>query len=126
MHKEHRQVQDNYENRQASTQDALKEISKLVDEEVDRKKVQAEKGFDGLTYFIFRTLLDKKFEKAEEITKSIKNAFVDHPYWKSSDKELRSLREAVYYAVFREEDEVDKVADFVDEFFNLLMKAYDI
>jgi hypothetical protein len=71
-------------------------------------------------------LLDNKLENAEEITKTIKEAFVRYSNGKSSTSDLRELRKQVYYAIFAEEDDIDKAAALVDELFNLLSKAFDI
>lgn len=119
-------VEENYESRQLSTQEALEEIRKLYEEDVKRRKEQAEKGFDGLTFFIYRTLLDKEINNAEEVTKQIKEEFVNHPNWKTSEKELRELRQAIYFALLSEEDDIDKAANLVDELFIHLFKAFKL
>ena len=119
-------VKENYENRQFTTQEALEEIRKLYEEDIKRKKEQTEKGFDGLTFFIYKTLLDKAIHNTEEITKQIRNDFLNHPNWKTSEKELRELRKQVYYAIFNVEDDIDKVAQLVDELFNQLFMAYKL
>lgn len=119
-------VEERYEERQISTQEALDEIRKLYEEEIQRKKEQAEKGFDGLTFFIYRTLLDKNIKNTDSVTKQIKDEFLNHPNWKTSDKELRELRKSVYFALLSEEDDIDKVANLIDELFNHLFIAYGI
>lgn len=119
-------VEEQYENRQISTQEALEEIRKIYEDDVKRKKEQAEKGFDGLTFFIYRILIDKGFSKSEETTKQIKEEFVRHTNWKTSEKELRELRKGVYYAILSEEDNIDKAASIVEELFNNLFIAYDL
>lgn len=118
------QVEENYENRQVSTQEALDEIRKLFEEDIKRKKEQSEKGFDGLTFFIYRLLLDKEITNSDKVTKQIKEDFVNHPNWKSSERELRELRQSVYFAVLSEEDDIDKAANFVDELFHHLFIVY--
>ena len=119
-------VEEQYENRQLSTLEALDEIRKIYEDDVKRKKEQAEKGFDGLTFFIYRTLIDKGFSEPEETTKQIKEEFVKNPNWKTSEKELRELRKGVYYAILAEEDDIDKAASIVEELFNHLFIAYDL
>jgi len=119
-------VEELYEDRQISTQEALEEIKKIYQEEIKRRKEQAEKGFDGLTFFIYRTLLDKSIKNAETVTKQIKEEFLNHPNWKTSDKELRELRKAVYFALLSEEDDIDKAANLIEELFNHLFIAYGI
>ena len=119
-------VEEQYENRQVSTQEALDEIRKIYEDDVKRKKEQAEKGFDGLTFFIYRTLLDKGLSNAEEITKQIKEELVKNPNWKTSEKELRELRKGIYYAILTVEDDIDTAATIVEELFNHLFIAYDL
>lgn len=119
-------VEENYESRQLSTQEALEEIRKLYEEDVKRRKEQAEKGFDDLTFFIYKKMLENKIKNAEEITKEIKGEFVNHPNWKSSEKDLRELRQAVYFALLAEEDDIDKAANLVDELFNHLFIAFKL
>jgi type I restriction enzyme, R subunit len=120
------QVEENYEDRQISTQEALDEIRKLFEEDVKRKKEQSEKGFDGLTFFIYRLLLDKEIKNSDKVTKQIKQEFVNHPNWKTSEKELRELRQAIYFALLSEEDDIDKAANFVDELFHHLFIVYKL
>lgn len=119
-------VEENYESRQLSTQEALEEILKLYEEDINRKKEQAKKGFDDLTFFIYKKMLDKEINNPEEITKQIKGEFVNHPNWKSSEKELRELRQAVYFALLAEEDDIDKAANLIDELFNHLFIAFKL
>lgn len=119
-------VEENYESRQLSTKEALEEIRKLYEEDIERKKEQTEKGYDGLTFFIYKTLLDKKIKNSEEITKQIKEEFVNYPNWKISEKELRELRQAIYFALLSDEDDIDKAANLIDELFNHLSIAYKL
>ncbi|MCK9220666.1 MAG: HsdR family type I site-specific deoxyribonuclease [Bacteroidales bacterium] len=120
------QVEENYEDRQISTQEALDEIRKLFEEDVKRKKEQSEKGFDGLTFFIYRLLIEKEIKNSDKVTKQIKEEFVNHPNWKTSEKELRELRQSVYFALLSEEDDIDKAANFVDELFHHLFIVYKL
>ncbi|MEZ5106797.1 MAG: HsdR family type I site-specific deoxyribonuclease [Draconibacterium sp.] len=117
-------VEENYESRQLSTHEALEEIRKLYEEDIKRRKEQAAKGFDDLTFFIYKKMLENEINNAEEITKEIKGEFINHPNWKSSEKELRELRQAVYFALLAEEDDIDKAANLIDELFNQLFIAF--
>ena len=119
-------VEDNYESRQLSTKEALAEISNIYAEDVKRRKEQAEKGFDGLSFFIYRTLLDKEIKNTEEVTKQIKQEFINNPNWKTSEKELRELRQSIYFALLTEEDDLDKVANLIEELFNHLFIAFNL
>jgi type I restriction enzyme, R subunit len=120
------QVEELYEDRQLSTQEALDEIKKIYADDIKRKKEQSDKGFDGLTFFVYRTMLDKGLKNAEKVTKQIKDEFGNYPHWKTSERELRDLRKGVYYAILSEEDDLDKAAAIVDDLFVHLFKAYNL
>jgi type I restriction enzyme R subunit len=119
-------VQEKFEDRQSTTAEALDELLKLVEYNERRKKEQAEKGFDGLTYFVYRIMLDAGVSSPEEVSKKIKTAFTEHPSWKQREKELRELRNKVTFAIFAQEDDLNKVTAMVDELFTLLGKASSI
>jgi type I restriction enzyme R subunit len=116
-------VQESFEQRQTSTADALDELLQEVANNEARKKEQAEKGFDGLTFFVYRTLLDAKVNHADEVSRKIKGAFVAHSNWKNSEAALRELRKKVTFAVFAEMEDLNAVARIVDDLFTLLEKA---
>ncbi|MBN2427533.1 MAG: HsdR family type I site-specific deoxyribonuclease [Deltaproteobacteria bacterium] len=116
-------VQASFEDRQLSTAEALEELLKEVEANEKRKKEQAEKGFDGLTYFVYRTLLDAEIKKAEDVSRRIKAAFIEYPNWRKSESSLRELRQKVTFAIFAESDDLDRVTTLVDELFTLLEKV---
>lgn len=121
-----RAVQENYEDRQISTQDALNTLLKEIEKNEERKKQQAEKGFDGLTFFVYRTLLDAAVTGAEEVSERVKEAFAGHPNWLTSEADMRELRKEVTFAIYAEIDDPDQVARIVDNLFVLLEKAHKI
>ena len=116
-------VQENFESRQVSTAEALAELIRELESNEARKKEQAEKSFDGLTYFVYRTLLDAGIGEAEGVSRRIRRAFTDFPNWRHSDNALRELRKKVTFAVYAETDDLDRVTALVDELFSLLEKA---
>ncbi len=79
-----------------------------------------------LTFFVYRTLLDEGVKEAEEVSKKIKAAFVEQSNWQRSEKELRELRKQVTFAIFSQEEDLDKVAGIVDNLLKLLQKAQGI
>ena len=121
-----RSVQETFENRQSSTADALDLLLGELKLNEDRKKEQAAKGFDGLTYFVYRTLLDAGIATAEEVSRKIRDAFVNFPNWQRSENEYRELRKKVTFAIVAEMDEVEQATAVVDELFNLLERAQRI
>ncbi len=118
-----RAVQESFEQRQTSTAEALAELLREVEGNEARKKEQAEKSFDGLTYFVYRSLLDAKIQNAEVVSRKIRHAFTEFPNWKCSENALRELRKKVTFAIFAETDDLDRVTALVDALFTLLDKA---
>ncbi len=116
-------VQESFQNRQQSTREALEELLQQVEADERRKKEQASKGFDGLTFFVYRTLLDEGIGEAEEVSRRIKAAFTEFPMWKQSENSLRELRKKVTFALIAEMDDIDRVAAIVDRLFDLLGRA---
>jgi type I restriction enzyme, R subunit len=119
-------VEGNYESRQISTQEALEEIRKLYEEDIRRKKEQAEKGFDDLTFFIYKTLLEKEIKNSETITKQIREEFINHPNWKTSEKELRELRQQIYFALLTEDEDLERATVLVEDLFNHLFATFKL
>jgi type I restriction enzyme R subunit len=101
----------------------LEQLLALVAQNEQRLRQQAEIGFDGLTYFVYRSLLDAQISNAEAVSATIKAAFVAHPNWRSSEKALRELRQKVTFALVAECDTLEPVTPIVDELFSLLAKA---
>ena len=118
-----RAVLESFEQRQTSTAEALAELLREVEGNETRKKEQAEKSFDGLTYFVYRSLLDAKIQNAEVVSRKIRHAFAEFPNWKRSENALRELRKKVTFAIFAETDNLDQVTAMVDALFTLLEKA---
>ncbi len=116
-------VQESFESRQSSTAEALEALIKEVGKNEARKKEQAEKSFDGLTYFVYRSLLDSRIENAEVVSRKIHQAFSDFPDWKQSENALRELRKKVTFAIYKETEDLNQVASLVDDLFTLLEKA---
>ncbi len=116
-------VQESYEDRQTGTADAVAELLKEIEANERRKKEQAEKGFDGSTYFVYATLRDVGISNPELVSQKIKAAFVKHPNWSTSEKDLREVRQAITFALYAEEDDLDKVTTTVEHLLTLLLKA---
>ena len=119
-------VQENFEDRQLSTKEALDALLNEVQKNEERKREQAERGFDGLTFFVYRTLLDAGLIEPEAVSRKIKIAFTTHPNWLTGEKEQRELRKRVTFALCAVEADLDKVAEIVNELFTLLTKAYQM
>jgi type I restriction enzyme R subunit len=118
-----RAVQESFEDRQSSTEEALAELLKQIDRDDERKKIQAAKGLDGLAYFVLCKLTDEGVVNAEVVSSKVREAFADFTNWRQSEKEFRELRNRVTFAIFAEEEDLNKVTAIVDSLFTVLQKA---
>jgi type I restriction enzyme R subunit len=118
-----RVVQEAFEDRQATTAETLAKLLGEVEANEARKKEQAAKGIDGLTFFVYRMLEDAKIGNAEAVSRRIREAFVETPNWKCSDSQLRELRKKVTFSIFAECDDLDAVTTLVNDLFRVLEKA---
>jgi len=118
-----RSVQESFEDRQTSTADALAELLAEIDRNRQRKEEQARLGMDGVTYFVLCKLNDVGITNAVPVSKKVGEKFLQFPNWRSSEKELRDLRQQITFAIFSEEDDLDKVTATVDSIFAVLQKS---
>ncbi len=118
-----RAVQEAFEDRQTTTAETLAELLREVEVNEARKKEQAAKRIDGLTYFVYHMLEDAKIGNAETVSRKIREAFVETPNWKRSDNQLRELRKKVTFSIFAECDDLDAVTTLVNDLFRILEKA---
>jgi len=116
-------VLENFEDRQVETAEALEDLFKEIEENEKRKKEQASKGFDDLTYFVYRTLTLAAVKDPEGVSKKIKAAFISHANWLRSDNEMRELRKQITLAIYAHEDDLDKVTEIVDRLLALIQQA---
>jgi type I restriction enzyme R subunit len=119
-----RAVQESFEDRQTTTEEALADLLKAIEKNEQRKKDQAAKGLDGLTYFVLCKLTDDGIPNPEATSKKAAAAFAEFPNWQRSEAELREVRKKVTFALFAEEDDIDKVTTTVEALFSLLQRSF--
>jgi len=116
-------VQESFEDRQKETAEALEELAYIIEANERRKREQAAKGMDGLTYFVYSTLKDAGIKDADDASVKIKTAFMEHPNWSTSEKDLREVRNLMTFALYAQDDDEEKVSAIVDQLITLLLKA---
>ena len=121
-----RDIQNLFEQGQETTENVLQKLFELLEKDELRKKEQADKGFDGLTWFVYDTLRDAGINNVEDVSRKIKEAFVEMHNWKDSEKIYRKLEHKVFFAIHSEIDDATRVASLVEELINQLKKADEI
>ena len=118
-----RAVQEAFESRQDSTEQALENLLTAIAKNEARKKEQAAKGLDSFTYFMMSKFTEEGISNPEKVAAKVREAFEKHPNWKTSEAELREARKQVTFAIFAEEDDLNKVTVTVDALFTLLQRS---
>ena len=94
------QVQEAFDDRQLSTQGALKKIEELIAEILDARRQQKETGFDINTFTIFWILKKENISNAEKCAPAINSVFERFPHYRENTAELRELKAELYKLVF--------------------------
>jgi type I restriction enzyme R subunit len=119
-----RAVQEAFEARQDSTEQALDNLLTAIAKNEARKKEQAAKGLDSFTFFMVSKFTEEGIPNPEKVAGRVREAFERHPNWKTSEAEFREARKQVTFAIFSEEDDLDKVTATVDALFTLLQRSF--
>ncbi|MHB8764605.1 MAG: type I restriction endonuclease subunit R [Deferrisomatales bacterium] len=119
-----RAVQETFEDRQTTAVEALARLLADIEKHERRKAEQAARGLDGLTWFVLCKLTDDGIPNPEAVSRTVRKAFAQFPSWRTSATELREVRNLVTFALFSEEDDLEKVTATVDALFVLLHKAF--
>jgi len=118
-----RAVQEAFETRQQSTEEALENLIAEIEKNEARKKDQAARGLDNLSYFLVSTFTEKGISNAENVAAKVRDVFIDHPNWNSSEAEYREARTGVTLAIAAELDNTELVSPLVEELFLLLHRG---
>ena len=110
-----------FEDRQLSTQQALDELTKLLNEarEADSSREASDFSVEGFS--VFWLLKRIGVADAEPIARSLQTVFAAHPYWRQSPAQGRDVRRGLYKALL--DAKVEKVADVVGYLLNVLRRS---
>ena len=117
-----RAVQEGFEERQKSTEEALNDLAEAIRKNERRKREQAEKGMETIQYFFYDKLKTHSLPKPELASNEIKGAMRRFPNWRTSNNDLRRLRKEVTFAVYRQEDDMNRVTAIVEDIFQILLR----
>ena len=89
-------IREAYDDRQVTTQVALKNIEDLVEEINEARKKQKETRFDINTFTIFWTLKQEKIKDVEIHAQAINSVFLRFPNYNHNVEEMRQLKAELY------------------------------
>ncbi len=90
------EILDAYDERQLSTENALKKIEILIREIVEARKHQSEMQVDGTTFAVYWTLKQENIPEPESTAQGIKGLFDRFPNHCDNVAELRQLKAELY------------------------------
>jgi type I restriction enzyme R subunit len=75
-------------------------------------------------YFVLCKLTEDGIPNPGTASKKVAAAFAKFPNWQRSEAELRELRQQVTFALYAQEDDMQKVTATVEALFSLLQKSF--
>lgn len=117
------QIQEDYEERIITTEEALDKLKSVLDEVAEKEKKQKEKGLDDLEYFFSEKLKEDGLINPDETAKNFKAAFKQFPNWDRSEASARDLRLKLYGILLEEMEDIDEANNLIDRLFNLLVQS---
>lgn len=116
-------IQENFEDRQTTTHEALEELLNEIKKNEDRKKEQEKLKLDSLAFFLHKEFEAAGLKDSIKAGTDIKNILEEYSDWPSSEKSMREARRKVTIRIFKSVDDFSKVSILVDGIFSLLSKT---
>jgi type I restriction enzyme R subunit len=110
-----------FQDRQLTTQQALDELTSLLNEarEADSSREASDFSVEGFS--VFWLLKRIQVADAEPIARSLEVVFAEHPYWRESPAQNRDVRRGLYKALI--DAKVEKVGDVVGYLLSVLRRS---
>ncbi|BDQ04858.1 MAG: type I deoxyribonuclease HsdR [Candidatus Dojkabacteria bacterium] len=116
-----KQIQEQYENRQLSTGEALQMLFDEIKKNELRKKEQARLKLDDLTFFLHKEIEPVVTYNSIGIAKRIKTILEENTEWRFSGHMMREVRQNVTIELYKSIDDLDNLTSIVDNIFRLLL-----
>jgi type I restriction enzyme R subunit len=120
-----RAVQERFRTRQAATEEALDELTKLIQENEDRKARQADAGMDAIAFFVKENMTQLDPQVTEKVGVEISATLKAHPRWSISAAEERTVRQAISFVLLRHIDDIDAVAQAVNDLLSIFGRSVE-
>ena len=115
-------ILESYDDRQISTQEALRELEKLLTEFVQARKEREKTGFDLNTFTIYWVLKQAGIREPEQIAPALDATFRRFPYYKHNATALRQLK-AELYKVFLPAVGKERMVELAERILRLQRKS---
>lgn len=89
-------ILERYDDRQMTTQDALRELGKLLNNYVQSSKEQEKTGLDNNTFTIYWVLKQEDVDESDELAPVLNATFERYPNYRDNPGEMRHLKAEIY------------------------------
>ncbi|MGQ9780410.1 MAG: type I restriction endonuclease subunit R [Bacillota bacterium] len=112
------QIAQAFEERQATTEETLRQLQRLAQECVEAEKAKQELDLSPEGFAVFLLLRREGIEGAEITARRVAEVFQQFPYWERSDTQQRNLRIALFRVLL--EARVEPVVGFAERIMKML------
>lgn len=119
------EIQEQYEERQITTQETLDLLLGLADKELESKDDREKEGLNEKEYFIFKTLADYGIKDAKDFAKKITTSFEQYPNFVDRENQQRDLRLELYAALKDTNLGEEKEMKLIGFLFSVLSQIYE-
>jgi type I restriction enzyme R subunit len=114
------QVALSFEERQATTQEALDALTRLVRECAEAEQTRERSDLPSEAFTVFWLLKRDDVANAEEVARASAAAFGRYPHWRTAPEQEREVRASLYKALIKAK--VEDVTDFVERLLAMLRR----
>jgi type I restriction enzyme R subunit len=112
-----------YEQRQLSTQEALRRLEELVRELNQAERERAEKGLPAEAFTVFWLLQREGLPDPDAAAGAMAEAFAQYPHWAKSETQERGVRTALYKALLAAGAPAKRLVELGQQVMNVLRRS---
>lgn len=117
-------IAQRYQQRQISTQEALEEFRKLIEETNEAKREQAEKDMPVDVFTVFWLLKTGGIDEPEEKANQMRDVLKGYPHYKRSVKHERAVKQELGGVLIKSGmEDVSRITDIVNGIMNALKRG---
>lgn len=89
-------IVDRFKSRLENSSETLESIKKLIEEYNEARKAQAEKNMSLDIFMVYWELKKREIPESEKLANELREIFDQHPHWHRSERQERTIRQALY------------------------------
>jgi len=116
-------IAEEYEQRQITTQEALRRLEALVREFTEAERDRAERGLPPEAFAVYWELRQAGVSDPQAVAEAMAKAFSDHPYWAMSEQQERAVRTELYKALLAAGATTGNVAEIAQRIMTVMLRS---